>query len=119
MPASRIAFALADFISEVRALLPKDHKLGIMVRLDPVAFNAVIYQLAEYGGIARSAPSGPSVDHIEFGGVRIERIVDPIAGACACLGPQNGEPLCPCGMRAAQEIAARGRFVRRVDQREG
>jgi hypothetical protein len=21
---------------------------------------------------------------------------------CACLGPQNGEPLCPCQMRAAR-----------------
>lgn len=20
--------------------------------------------------------------------------------ACYCIGPQNGEPLCPCGMRA-------------------
>lgn len=25
--------------------------------------------------------------------------------ACACIGPQNGEPLCPCAMRRA---AARG-----------
>jgi hypothetical protein len=22
---------------------------------------------------------------------------------CFCLGPQNGEPLCPCQMRAARE----------------
>lgn len=22
---------------------------------------------------------------------------------CACMGPQNGEPLCPCQMRAARE----------------
>jgi hypothetical protein len=22
--------------------------------------------------------------------------------SCACLGPQNGEPLCPCRMRAAR-----------------
>jgi hypothetical protein len=21
--------------------------------------------------------------------------------ACGCMGPQRGEPLCPCGMRAA------------------
>lgn len=25
------------------------------------------------------------------------------SGACGCLGPQNGEPLCPCQMRAARE----------------
>lgn len=25
------------------------------------------------------------------------------ASACACLGPQNGEPLCPCRMRAARD----------------
>jgi hypothetical protein len=24
-------------------------------------------------------------------------------GACACVGPQNGEKLCPCAMRRAQE----------------
>ena len=23
-----------------------------------------------------------------------------VAGACCCLGPQNGEPLCPCGLQA-------------------
>lgn len=23
--------------------------------------------------------------------------------ACACMGPQKGEPLCPCQMRAARE----------------
>lgn len=22
---------------------------------------------------------------------------------CACMGPQNGEPLCPCQMRAARD----------------
>lgn len=22
---------------------------------------------------------------------------------CACMGPQNGQPLCPCRMRAADE----------------
>ena len=24
-------------------------------------------------------------------------------GACACLGPQNGEPLCPCKMRGISD----------------
>lgn len=24
------------------------------------------------------------------------------ATMCACMGPQNGEPLCPCQMRAAR-----------------
>jgi len=29
-------------------------------------------------------------------------------GACCCIGPQNGEPLCPCAMRVA--IAQNGYF---------
>lgn len=35
------------------------------------------------------------------------------AGMCACLGPQNGEPLCPCKMRAAREYMAPGYVVQR------
>ena len=76
MPASRIAFALADFVSEAVRLLPRDHKLGIVVRLDTIAFDKVVYELAEYGGIPRPT-GGQVVNHVEFGGVRIERI--PIA----------------------------------------
>lgn len=26
---------------------------------------------------------------------------------CACMGPQNGEPLCPCQMRVAREHISR------------
>ena len=29
--------------------------------------------------------------------------------ACACRGPQNGEPLCPCAMRNVQSV--NGRYV--------
>ncbi len=74
MPASRIAFALADFISEVRALLPKDDKLSVALRLDSGAFDAVIYQLAEYGGMPRQAPGAAAVNEVAFGGVVIERM---------------------------------------------
>ena len=74
MPASRIAFALADFISEVRALLPKDDILKVAVRLDSKAFDAVIYQLAEYGGLPRQAPGSGAVNEVAFNGVLIERM---------------------------------------------
>lgn len=30
---------------------------------------------------------------------------------CACLGPQNGEPLCPCQMRAAREYLGRPTYA--------
>lgn len=30
---------------------------------------------------------------------------DSAAEACCCLGPQNGEPACPCRMRHAREDA--------------
>jgi len=26
-------------------------------------------------------------------------IIETDRGPCACVGPQNGEPLCPCSMR--------------------
>lgn len=26
-----------------------------------------------------------------------------VTTTCACLGPQNGEPLCPCQMQAARQ----------------
>lgn len=76
MPASRIAFALADFLSETVALLPRDHALEVMVRLDSVAFDAVIYQLAEYGRVPRPATFADRVDSVTFNGVVIERMID-------------------------------------------
>lgn len=30
--------------------------------------------------------------------------------ACCCVGPQNGEPLCPCQMRTL--VVKNGRYVR-------
>jgi hypothetical protein len=33
--------------------------------------------------------------------------------ACGCIGPQDGQPLCPCAMRGVQEI--NGRYVRIED----
>ena len=38
-----------------------------------------------------------------------------IAGSfmCGCIGPQNGEPLCPCMMRSVKIID--GRYVRVQD----
>jgi hypothetical protein len=35
------------------------------------------------------------------------------AHACGCIGPQNGQPLCPCAMRGVQVVD--GRYVRRED----
>lgn len=45
--------------------------------------------------------------------------------ACACIGPQNGEPVCPCrmktyydagvGMIALAELAARQRYYKPTD----
>lgn len=33
--------------------------------------------------------------------------------ACGCIGPQNGQPLCPCAMRGVKIID--GRYVRVED----
>lgn len=35
---------------------------------------------------------------------------DSAAHSCGCIGPQNGQPLCPCAMRGVQIID--GRYVR-------
>lgn len=32
------------------------------------------------------------------------------SGMCACMGPQNGEPLCPCKMRDIREHERRKLF---------
>lgn len=37
----------------------------------------------------------------------------PDCHACNCIGPQNGEPLCPCQMRSVQIV--NGRYVRTQD----
>lgn len=34
-------------------------------------------------------------------------------GPCGCIGPQNGQPLCPCQMRGVQ--IKDGRYVRVQD----
>lgn len=31
--------------------------------------------------------------------------------ACGCIGPQNGEPLCPCMMRARRIYKKDGRWI--------
>lgn len=41
------------------------------------------------------------------------RAPDPHATICNCIGPQNGQPLCPCAMRGVQIID--GRYVRVED----
>lgn len=35
------------------------------------------------------------------------------ATACHCVGPQGGEPVCPCAMRSVRVVD--GRYVRTVD----
>lgn len=36
---------------------------------------------------------------------------DNTVTACGCMGPQNGEPLCPCMMRARGVYKKDGRWV--------
>ena len=37
----------------------------------------------------------------------------PPVQSCGCIGPQNGQPVCPCQM--AGVTIENGRYVRRVD----
>lgn len=41
------------------------------------------------------------------------RALDPHATICNCIGPQSGQPLCPCAMRGVQIID--GRYVQVKD----
>ena len=34
----------------------------------------------------------------------------PVMDACGCIGPQRGQPLCPCAMRGV--VVKNGRYVR-------
>lgn len=44
----------------------------------------------------------------------LKRLVDTqIAPGCGCIGPQNGQPLCPCQMRGV--TIQNGRYVRIQD----
>jgi hypothetical protein len=41
----------------------------------------------------------------------LDRVIrDPIPHACACMGPQDDGPLCPCAMRNV--VLYKGRYVR-------
>ena len=42
-----------------------------------------------------------------------EQLPPPISHACGCIGPQHGQPLCPCQMRSVQ--IKDGRYVRIQD----
>lgn len=35
------------------------------------------------------------------------------AEICGCIGPQNGEPVCPCAMKNVRVEG--GRFIQRID----
>lgn len=35
----------------------------------------------------------------------------PVTAACGCIGPQRGEPYCPCEMRAKRVEIINGRYV--------
>lgn len=37
----------------------------------------------------------------------------PMLHACNCIGPQSGQPACPCQMRSV--TIENGRYVRRID----
>lgn len=37
----------------------------------------------------------------------------PLTSPCNCMGPQNGQPVCPCQMRGV--VILNGRYVRTTD----
>ena len=58
------------------------------------------------------APVGPNALQLQLAKLRRCQ-PNPIANPCNCIGPQNGQPVCPCQMRSV--TIENGRYVRRVD----
>lgn len=50
MPASRIAFAIGDLISEIKALMPVDADLHAELRLDPPTYERVKREIENHYG---------------------------------------------------------------------
>jgi len=42
----------------------------------------------------------------------------PLASECFCVGPQNGEPMCPCAMKAERQARLIQRFGRNLQPEE-
>ena len=47
----------------------------------------------------------------EYNRIRVN--VSSESAACFCIGPQNGEPLCPCRMRNVTK--SNGRYIEEID----
>jgi len=41
-----------------------------------------------------------------------ETLPNPMSYTCFCIGPQDGEPLCPCRMRTSSIFKRKGRWIR-------
>jgi hypothetical protein len=58
------------------------------------------------------APAGPTALERQLAKMR-QCQPGPALHACHCIGPQGGQPACPCQMRSV--TIENGRYVRRVD----
>ena len=57
-------------------------------------------------------PIRPTALEQQFAKMQQCQPVQPLR-PCHCIGPQNGEPACPCQMRGV--TIENGRYVRRID----
>lgn len=78
MPASRIAFAIGDLISEIKALLPRDAGMKAELRLDPVSYGRVKGELENHYGqqMVHDPRYQMPGDGFKLGGLTISKVVD-------------------------------------------
>jgi hypothetical protein len=58
------------------------------------------------------APVGPTALELQLAKLR-QCQPSQALGPCGCIGPQNGQPACPCQMRNV--VILNGRYVRTTD----
>lgn len=76
VPISRIAFAIADLMSEIKALMPRDAEPAPHLLLAPVAYVAVTSELAHHLGATLPPHRGPQIEvpAVKVGGLVIMRL---------------------------------------------
>ena len=90
---------------EVHAVLVKMYpdQFGVPGVDVPVRTEATLDELVKYARY-----------YFDKGGVEAILTYEFWSSACGCMGPQRGEPLCPCSMRAAlyrNKAAVAARFM--------
>lgn len=96
---------MSDLISQIQAAQRDAGERAVIAHLESTMSGLRLTA-------AQSAPPAGQVLQFSNAVQRAEWMAKNMpepAEACACIGPQNGQPLCPCGMRAV--VVKDGRYT--------